>query len=715
MPTTDLVRQEDVPVVLVADDDETARGTLGALMRDEGFAVIESANGADALEQARRLRPDIVILDLSTDAVDPYKVCGSMRREPSLSETPILVLTGPEDLPGIRRAFKLGATDFATKAISAPLLAHRVRFLWRSVQMVRALRDSETRLAEAQRLARVGNWEWDVSGGVFSGSTEAFRILGLRNGITQCGIDELRHRVHGSDRATFDQALAAAHAGGARVDLECRIVFPGFGERHVHLVGERAAASDGATRMAGTVQDVTERARSQERIRSLAYYDVLTGLPNRLLFAEQLRMGMAMAQRHGHKLAVMLVDLDNFKGINDTLGHGAGDEVLRQVAHRLREVVRGYDVVAREGEGEALNTVARMGGDEFLLAIGDLTSADVAAGISGRLLDAMRAPVRVEANELLVSASIGMAVYPDDGDDFEELLKRADIALYHAKDSGRNTSEFFSPAMNEAALQRVMIESSLRRSIERGEISLHFQPQFDQRDRRLVGAEALARWSHPEMGSISPAQFVPLAERLGFIAPLTEFVLAQACVHLRQWLRGGHSPLTISINLSAQLFRQPDVMERLARIPHEHGVDPCHVELEITETALLGNPLEAEKTLRRLKAAGFRIALDDFGAGFSSLSHLRRFPIDTLKIDRSFVQEMNARSNDAAIVGAVVALARELGIEPLAEGVEDESQRAHLLEKGCHVMQGFLFSEPLPASEFLRVLSGAPDPQGTPS
>ena len=313
----------------------------------------------------------------------------------------------------------------------------------------------------------------------------------------------------------------------------------------------------------------------------------------------------------------------------------------------------------------------------------------------------------IDDNELFIAASIGISVFPDDGADFEELFKNADVALYHAKDAGRNTSEFFSASMNEAAMHRLLMESSLRRSLERDEMTVHYQPQFDVISGAVLTVEALVRWTHPDMGSVSPSQFIPLAERIGMIAPLTEFVMTRACMQLAQWHADGDPTLRLALNLSAQLFRHPEALYALCDIPARCGVDPACIELEITETALLDNPADAERILASLRLRGFRIALDDFGVGFSSLSHLRQFALDTLKIDRSFVNDLVGGTRERAIVGALIDLAHRLGIEPVAEGVEQPAQRDLLVAKGCRVMQGYLLGRPQTAEAFTALMRDA--------
>ncbi len=701
-----MVRRQ--PLILVADDDLVMRCTMAAVLRESGYSIVEAEDGVQALSIALSEQPDLIVLDLVMPGLDGFQVCEQVRADPAMAETPILVLTGLEDINAIRRAFEIGATDFATKPLSAPLLSHRARFMLRSVDVMRELRDSESRLADAQRLARLGNWELDARTGTVVASPEAFAVLGLDRKSSLCHIDELRGILVVEDVPMLQELVASISAGATSFDFTCRVRQPDERERNVHLLGQ-VVQRRGSTglRFAGTVQDVTERSRAEARIKNLAYYDALTGLPNRLHFTEKVRMSMSLARRGQTKLALLLIDLDNFKGINDTLGHGAGDAVLREVGARLREVVRDYDTVARDPERDPFLPVARLGGDEFLVAINDLTSGDEAAAVAVRLLDALRVPIIIDSNELFVAASIGISVFPDDGSDFEEIFKNADVALYHAKDVGRNTFEYFSSSMNEAAMYRLLIETSLRRSLERDEMTLHYQPQVDVVSGRMLGVEALLRWSHPDIGVVHPSQFIPLAERTGMIASLTEFVVTRACQQLRQWQLNGATELRVAINLSAQLFRQREVLQRLSEIPAECGVLPSCIEFEITETTLLENPADAEKMLTMLRRQGFRIALDDFGVGFSSLSHLRRFPLDTLKIDRSFIRDLVDGPRELEIVGALIDLAHRLDIEPVAEGIEDVTQRDVLIERGCRVMQGYFIGRPAPADEITSLLTSS--------
>jgi diguanylate cyclase (GGDEF)-like protein len=456
--------------------------------------------------------------------------------------------------------------------------------------------------------------------------------------------------------------------------------------------------------MRGTVQDVTERARAAEKIRHLAFYDSLTGLPNRALFREQLGYALVQAQRHDRILGVLFLDLDNFKRVNDTLGHGAGDALLNQVAQRLSDVLRSGDRVSRMNGGTAFPEVARMGGDEFIVLLTQLEHASDAARVTQRILEALRRPFPLQGREVVVSASIGIALYPADAPDQDTLLMNADTAMYHAKELGRDSYQFYNRSMNATAFERLSLESDLRKAIEREELRLYYQPKIDVCRGCIVGAEALVRWLHPQMGLVSPAQFIPLAEQSGLIKPIGDWVLATACRHSRQWQNAGHPPVPVAVNLSGVNFRDSCLPELVGRVLRESGIRPGQLELEVTESVLMHEVEELTQLLRYLKEIGVRLAIDDFGTGYSSLSYLKRFPLDTLKIDRSFVRDIATSPGDKAITSAIVALARNLGVEVVAEGVETRAQADVLQALGCNVVQGFLYCRPIPEPEFVSLL-----------
>jgi diguanylate cyclase (GGDEF)-like protein len=404
----------------------------------------------------------------------------------------------------------------------------------------------------------------------------------------------------------------------------------------------------------------------------------------------------------------MVLDLNNFRQINDTLGHKAGDVVLAAIARRLRDAIRAFDELASSGKRENASIISRLAGDEFLFAIMDLESGEEAADTARYILDSFIEPVKHQARDLFVSGSIGVSLFPDDGTDFEELVKHADTAVHQAKQNGPNTIAFFNRSMNELVTHRLMLETELRRTLENHGISVYYQPLVEAATGRIVGLEALSRWLHAELGFVSPMQFIPLAERLGLIGTLTDHTVRNACTQLAAWGRVGLPPVYVSINISGRQFQNPNLTKGICTLVGESGVDPGRITLEVTESVLIENLTAGERTLDSLKERGFRIAIDDFGTGYSSLSYIKRFPIDVLKIDRAFIRDIATNPRDATVTAAIVAMAQGLGVEPLAEGVETAEQRDMLLASGCSLMQGYLFAKPMPAENLAVLLKLGP-------
>jgi diguanylate cyclase (GGDEF)-like protein len=442
-------------------------------------------------------------------------------------------------------------------------------------------------------------------------------------------------------------------------------------------------------------REIGERERAEERARVLAFHDALTGLPNRLLFNDRLRLALSQADRHHRKLAVLFVDLDRFKLINDSLGHSLGDILLRQVADRLITTVRHSD------------TVARLGGDEFTLLLPELHGPEDAARTARKILRTIRKPFSLEGREVFATPSIGIAMFPEDGEDVDTLLKNADTAMYRAKDEGRDNFQLYTSAMNVHALKRLSLESGLRRALPNQELRLWYQPVVNLADGEIHGFEALLRWQHPRLGLVPPSEFVPVAEATGLIVPIGPWVLRTACEQVRAWQETSQRPLSVAVNLSARQFEQADLIAQIKRALDETGLPPESLELEIVESSAMRNAESAIKTLAQIKNTGVRIAIDDFGVGYSSLSYLRRLPIDTLKIDRSFVRDITIDPGDAAIVTAVVGLARTLKLRVVAEGVETREQLDFLRTHRCDRMQGFLMSAPLPPAECLSFIESS--------
>ncbi|MBT0962111.1 EAL domain-containing protein [Denitromonas iodatirespirans] len=443
------------------------------------------------------------------------------------------------------------------------------------------------------------------------------------------------------------------------------------------------------TNYAAVFSDISQLKENEAHIRHLAYFDPLTGLPNRRLLEDRLQVALAHAHRNRNRAAVLFIDLDRFKRINDSLGHEVGDKLLMEVARRLCACLREDD------------TVARMGGDEFIVVLSDLTDPDDAAHTATRIIESLRRPVQVDAHELTVTTSVGISIFPDDSRDPVALIKNADTAMYRAKDEGRNAFQLYQPAMNARSLEHLALESALHRALAREELVLHFQPLVDIGTQRTVAAEALLRWRHPELGLVPPADFIPLAEETGLIVPIGEWVLRAACLQHAQWRAAGHGELRMLVNISARQFRHEGFTATVARVIAETGMPAAQLTLELTETMLMDGSEHIIGVLEGLRALGVHLALDDFGTGYSSLAYLKRFPIDELKIDRLFIRDIDRNDNDAAIAEAIVKLAHSLGLRVVAEGVETAAQLEILARHGCDLAQGFHFSKPIEAGRFV--------------
>jgi diguanylate cyclase (GGDEF)-like protein len=437
------------------------------------------------------------------------------------------------------------------------------------------------------------------------------------------------------------------------------------------------------------------RKTAERQMEYLAQHDALTGLPNRLLVQDRFEQARAQADRAGTKVALLFLDLDSFKTINDSLGHLVGDALLKQIAVRLAGCVRDSD------------TISRLGGDEFLLVLPALHSGDDTVSVLVKLLEHLREPVHVEGHELSTSVSIGVAIYPDDGPNFDALLKKSDMAMYRAKDAGRNTYRYFDEQMNVEAVEHLALRNDLRHALERAEFVLHYQPQIDLATGRVVGAEALVRWNHPVHGLVPPARFIPVAEESGLIMPLSEWVMHEACRQAMDWRGKGLPGFLMAVNLSAVQFRRGDVEQSVLRALQASGLRPEQLELELTESTLVHESESVLATVQRLKQRGVKFSIDDFGTGYSSLSYLKRFAIDKLKIDQSFIRDLAVNADDAAIVRAIIQMARSLGLRTIAEGVETVEMLAPLRLFGCDEVQGFHFARPMAAQDFEAYLRGA--------
>jgi diguanylate cyclase (GGDEF)-like protein/PAS domain S-box-containing protein len=481
-------------------------------------------------------------------------------------------------------------------------------------------------------------------------------------------------------------------------------------ERKDHTFEYRMVAADGSIiwlrdivtvvveqdrprKLRGVMVNISEKKQAEERLAFLAHHDGLTDLPNRLLFMDRLSQALARVKWHQRLVAVLFLDLDHFKRINDSLGHAMGDLLLKAVAERLSSCVRAGD------------TVARIGGDEFTVVLADIAQSEDIPKVAQKIIEAISRPFSLMGQEFFITISMGISVFPNDGQDAQTLVKNADAAMYRAKEQGRNHYQHYSPAMNVRTLERLALESNLRHALERKELLLHYQPRVDLESGRIIGVEALLRWQYPDLGLVSPSQFVPLAEETGLIIPIGEWVLRTACAQNRLWQSMGFPPMRVAVNLSVRQFEQRNLVETIGRVIKETGLDPNYLELELTEGLIMKNPEITVATLRSLHEMGIQISIDDFGTGYSSLSYLRRFPIHALKIDQSFVRDIITDPDGTVIVTAIILLAHSLKLKVIAEGVETRDQLDFVRSLKCHEMQGYLFSKPVPGEEITRLLT----------
>ena len=556
----------------------------------------------------------------------------------------------------------------------------------------KALLQSEQRFR--QLVAMSSDWYWEQDA--------AFRFTMITGGFTEksgVAVQGLLGKTRWEyvpgllDSESGREHLAKMQAHEAFANLEYQVVDDRGDTRWFCVNGQPIFDEAGVLQgYRGTGSDITVRKLTEQRVHHIAQHDVLTGLPNRSLLQDRLGQALAYANRSGRAVWVMLIDLDRFKFVNDSMGHKAGDVLLVTVAARLRSSLRDAD------------TVARLSGDEFVAILGEHADEPLNPAIVQRVMDAVAQPVMLGNKEFFVTCSIGVAVYPSEGTSSEHLIEHADIAMYRAKKLGRNNFVFYTPAMNEESQERVRIESALRNALERDEFVLHYQPQVDLKSGQIVGMEALIRWNHPELGTVPPGRFVGVAEETGLIVQIGAWVMRTACAQNKAWQDAGLPRLRVAVNLSARQFGAPDLLESLESTLRDTGLDPACLEIELTESLFMSDVTPAVVLLHRMKALGVNLSIDDFGTGYSSFSYLSRFPIDVLKIDRSFVADITHDANDAAIVTSIIALAHNLKLAVIAEGVETAEQLDYLRSHGCDEMQGYYFSKPLPADDFEQLL-----------
>lgn len=698
------------PRVLMVNDDPVFLLLSVQALTQAGFEVSSATDGLAALQAIGLSAFDAVVLDALLPDLDGLAVCRRLRAQAEFEHLPILVMTSLDDDDSIAQAYDAGATDFLIKTTHFNLLVKRLQYMLRAAQTRLELERSKARLAQAQALARMGSCSWRARTGLldaqFQLSPEGCAVLGFAPGARVSARRALS-LVHPADRRGLVRLLreSALHRAPISADVTVTLVDGRRRVIHVDAEPERTEVHAGV-HYAGVVQDFTDRREAEDRIRHLADFDPLTGLPNRRQILWRAERAVEAARERGHYLAMLLVDLDRFKLINDTLGHGMGDALLVEVARRLRECVRHVDqlhegtLMARFARSHRqYEAVGRLGGDEFVALLPEIGSLQEAHRVAQRMLEVLRQPILLDGQECFVTASIGVCLYPNEGESVADLLRHADVAMYAVKSQGRNAALAYTPHLSRRARERLDLENALHKALERRELFLRYQPVIETTTSRIVAAEALMRW-RLDGRDIMPADFIPLAEESGLIVPMTEWALEQAALQLARWQERLGFMGSVAVNLPARMLSGSDLRRRIQAVTDRFCISPSRLHLEITETALMDQVDQVVQTLGQLREIGVQISIDDFGTGYSSLAYLTRHPISELKIDRVFVQGLGDESRSKAVVAAVIAMARALDLRVVAEGVETRRQMEILQFLGCTRMQGYHFARVLDPNGF---------------
>jgi len=692
---------QNTATILIVDDDPVVRSLMQDALEDEGFAVVEAADGVEACEHCSKTVPSLLVVDALMPKMDGFELCQELRRGASTKHVPILMATGLDDHGSIAKAYEAGATDFIAKPLNWLILSHRIRYMLRGARAFEDLRQNQERLRVAQEVERQQHARFEAALGNMS------------QGLCMFGADSRLIVTNRRFHEIYQLSAGSAMPGQSMVDvLQNSPLFPADGngsanaalKEYLNLSLQRRSAVltqellDGRVitishePMPGggfvdTFTDVTGQRRAEAQIAHMAHHDPLTDLPNRVLFRNRLKAAL-QRMPSGQSCAVFCLDLDQFKGVNDTLGHPVGDALLKAAADRLQHVVRPSD------------TVARLGGDEFAIVQSSAEHPAAATSLATRVLRELSNPFEVAGHQVMIGASIGIAISPGDGSDPDLLLKSADIALHQAKNDGRNRFRYFEPQMDALMQSRRELEIDLRKAIASDEFELYFQPLVSLEDARITGFEALLRWHHPRRGMVPPSEFIPVSEEVGLIVQIGEWVLRKACQCAVSW----PEPLKVAVNISTLQFSSGNLVRTVADALTESGLNSARLELEITESVMVQDFDAAISLLRQLKGLGVSISMDDFGTGYSSLSYMRSFPFDKIKIDQSFVKEIGKKSESTAIIRAVSGMCDSLGITVTAEGVETTQQLSLLLAENCTEIQGYLVSKPRPAHEIPNLI-----------
>src|SRR2546429_1887755 len=686
--------------LLIVDDNEMNRDMLARRLTRKGYSVCVAESARELDKRIQQEQFDLLLLDIEMPDVSGLEALAIIRKTYAPIQLPVIMVTARNQSEDVVRALELGANDYLTKPIDFPVALARISTQLSYKRAEHALRESEERYALAARGSNDGLWDWNLVDDTFYFSPRWKAMLGFSDTEIGDSPRELFDRIHPTDKENVEQRIKA-HLDGvtAHLETETRLRHKDGTYRWMLIRGIMVRDSAGTPlRMAGSQTDITEGKVA----------DPLTGLPNRLLFMDRLLQRIEYRKRHPETIfAVMFLDLDAFKMVNDSLGHLVGDKLLVSVADRLLKLLRHTDTVARLDDQEAI-TVARLGGDEFAILLSDLRQPSDVVCVAERLMKEVAKPFNIDQREIFTTVSIGIAVSTLGYQHPEEFLRDADTAMYRAKSLGKARYEIFDAEMRASVTKRLELETDLRHAIERQEFRNFYQPIISLESGKVVGFEALLRWQHPTRGLVGPNEFIPVAEETGLIRELGWWNLREACRQISEWRAGSiaNRHLTISVNLSAKQFLQPNLVEDIRKLLLELALPPEALKLEITESTVMADPSAAAKMLQQMKSLGIRLAIDDFGTGYSSLSYLHRFPLDTLKIDRSFISTMCEGEEGMEIARTILPMANNLRLDVVAEGVETVQQVAMLQKLQCKYGQGYYFSRPLSAEGTAALLAG---------
>ncbi|MCK5543910.1 MAG: EAL domain-containing protein [Desulfobulbaceae bacterium] len=666
--------------ILIVDDRPENLLALENLLEELNLNILKATSGNETLKIAAREHPALILLDVMMPEMDGFETAELLRKDSSAKFTPIIFITAMgTEKEHIFKGYKTGAVDYLLKPINPDILLSKVRIFLELDRHRWELRNSEETARALLNASLDSAILIETDGTVLAANEIAARRLNKKiNKLVGTSLfNTLPSELAASRKEKIEEAVRTS--GPVRFeDQHGEIIF----DNHIYPVRD---SNNIVTRLAVFTSDITKRRRAEKLLERMAKHDQLTGLANRMMFSDFQAKAMARAKRYHRTTAVLFLDLDHFKKINDNMGHDAGDKLLKSVTKRVSRCVRTSDMVAR------------LGGDEFGVILDDIARPEDAARIAGKILDALTKPHRLAGQDVVVSSSIGIAIYSGGNESPEDLNRAADTAMYHAKKAGRNNYQFFVPKMHEKILKRVRFETDLRKALNRWEFQIHYQPQIDIRTTMIVGFEALLRWQHHNLGIIHPAGFIRLAEDSSLIIPIGEWVLGAACADCMSWQANSPEtgPITVAVNVSSCQIRQKRFWETVDKVLTKTGLPPDQLEIELTENALMEDPERAIMSLDRIRRLGVRIAIDDFGSGYSSLHYLKQLPIDAIKIDISFIRDIGKNKNNEAIIKTIISLARNLGLRVVAEGVETAGQAAFLRPNHCNLMQGYYFSRPL--------------------